>query len=83
MPVQKFRSAEEMNATPAAGGPPSDFARFLRHCARFRLISPKTYPRGVFKFRDLPEAQAARARDALRHTQVRDERLGDLPRSTA
>ena len=77
MPVQKFRSAEEMNATPVAGAPASGFARFLRHCARFRLISPKRYPRGVFKFRDLLEAQAAR--DSLKHIEVRDERLGDLP----
>lgn len=62
MPVRKFRSAEEMNAAPVARAPASNFARFLRHCARFRLISPKIYPRGVFKFRDLQEAQAARAR---------------------
>jgi hypothetical protein len=68
VPVQKFRSAEEMNATPVTGVPASDFARFLRHCARFRLISPKTYPRGVFKFRDLPEAQEARARDSRKRT---------------
>jgi hypothetical protein len=79
VPVQKFRSAEEMNATPVAGAPASGFARFLRHCARFRLISPKTYPHGVFKFRDLPEAQAARTRDSLRRTDVRDEKCGDLP----
>ncbi len=79
MPVRKFRSAEEMNATPVAGAAGSNFARFLRHCARFRLMSPKTYPRGVFKFRDLPEAQAARARDSLGRTDVRDQRLGDLP----
>lgn len=61
MPVRKFRSAEEMNATRVAATPATDFARFLRHCARFRLMSPKTYPRGVFKFRNLAEAQAARA----------------------
>jgi hypothetical protein len=67
MRVRKFRSAEEMNATPVARMPASDFARFLRHCARFRLMSPKTYPHGVFKFRDLPEAQAARARESRAH----------------
>jgi hypothetical protein len=53
MPVTKFRSAEEMNATPVAGDPADDFGRFLRHCARFRLTAPRSYPRGVFKFRDL------------------------------
>jgi hypothetical protein len=63
MPVTKFRSAEEMNATPVAGDRADDFGRFLRHCARFRLIVRRSYPRGVFKFRDLPEAQAARTRD--------------------
>jgi len=68
MPVRKFRSAEEMNATPVfAAAPASDFDRFLRHCARFRLIAPRTYPRGVFKFRDLAEAQAARARATHSH----------------
>lgn len=57
---------------PVAGAAASDFDRFLRHCARFRLISPKTYPRGVFKFRDLAEAQAARARDSLQRTEALD-----------
>jgi hypothetical protein len=71
MPVTKFRSAEEMNATPVAGGPVDDFGRFLRHCARFRLIAPRSYPRGVFKFRDLPEAQAARAHDSFGRTDAR------------
>jgi hypothetical protein len=80
VPVQKFRSAEEMNATPVAGAPASDFTRFLRHCARFRLISPKRYPSGVFKFRNLPEAQAGR--ESLRRIEVRDERLGDISPSS-
>jgi hypothetical protein len=53
-----------MNATPVADAPASDFSRFLRHCARFRSILPKAYPRGVFKFKSLPEAQAARARNS-------------------
>ena len=72
MPVRKFRSAEEMNATPVAAAFASDFDRFLRHCARLRLISPRTYPHGVFKFRDLAEAQAARARDSLERTDALD-----------
>jgi hypothetical protein len=60
--VQKFRSIEEMDrAAAGAVGQQPDFERFLRHCARYRLISPKTYPRGVFRFRTLTEAQAARA----------------------
>jgi hypothetical protein len=60
MPVQKFRSIEEMNkaATPESSEPP--FERFLRHCARWWAIAPKQYPRGVFKFRTIEEAQKAR-----------------------
>jgi hypothetical protein len=54
-----------MQATPVAPTPASDFDRFLRHCARFRSIAPKTYPRGVFKFRDVTEAYAARVRNDL------------------
>ena len=62
VPVEKFRSIEAMNA--AAGGPvgAAAFDRFLRHCARYWRISPRRYPRGVFKFRTIEEAQAARQR---------------------
>lgn len=54
MPVQKFRSIEDMND---AEPPPraSDFDRFLRHCARYWAIAPRTYPRGVFKFRSVED----------------------------
>ena len=76
VPVRKYRSAEEMHATRPAEGAASDFDRFLRHCARFRLMSPRTYPRGVFRFRDLSEAQAARVRDSTRRIDAGDERLG-------
>ena len=62
--VQRFRSGEEMNAAPVrvASGQPLD--RFLRQCARYRAIFPRRYPRGVFKFRTIEEAQAARERVA-------------------
>ena len=33
MPVQKFRSIEEMNRAPVVDLRSSDFERFLRHCA--------------------------------------------------
>ena len=33
-------------------------------CARFWAIAPRVYPRGVFKFRSIEEAQAARQRVA-------------------
>ncbi len=60
MPIEKFRSAAEMQATAAAAGQ-SDVERFFRHCARLLRIAPRAYPRGVFRFRTLEEAQAARA----------------------
>ena len=60
MPVQKFRSIEEMNNAPVPQPRRPDFERFLRLCARFRAISPKRYPRGVFKFRTIEEAKIAR-----------------------
>lgn len=59
MPVQKFRSIEEMNNAPVLESR-SDFERFLRHCARYWAIAPRIYPRGVFKFRSIEEAQEAR-----------------------
>ena len=62
--VQKFRSAADMHAAPIQTAAGSGFDRFLRHCARFRAIAPMTYPRGVVKFRNVQEGQAARARVA-------------------
>ena len=59
MPVQKFRSVEEMNAARVKSGE-DGIERFFRHCARFWTIAPRVYPRGVFKFRSIEEAQAAR-----------------------
>ena len=59
MGVEKYRSGEEMNAAPVATPVDDGFERFLRHCARYRRISPRVFPRGVFKFRSVDEAQAA------------------------
>jgi hypothetical protein len=58
--VQKFRSIEEMNKAPVPYSDEPPFERFLRHCARWWAISPKHYPRGVFKFRTIEDAQKAR-----------------------
>ena len=60
MPVWRFRSVEEMNAAPLPASPGNTFDRFARHCARYRAIAPCCYPRGVFKFRTIDEAQRAR-----------------------
>ena len=60
MTVQKFRSIGEMNDAKTPMPERADFDRFVRHCARYWAISPRKFPRGVFKFRTLAEAQAAR-----------------------
>jgi hypothetical protein len=62
MGVQRFRSIEEMNAAPVRRRHAADVEQFLRHCARFWAIAPRRYPRGVFKFRTIDDAQAARER---------------------
>lgn len=60
MPVRRFRSIEEMNAAPVRRRPDDGFERFVRHCARYRPFAPRPRPRGVFRFRNLEEAQRAR-----------------------
>jgi hypothetical protein len=59
--VQKFRSVEEMSAAPIIVSPTDGFERFARHCARYFRLAAPIYPRGVFRFRTLEEAQDARA----------------------
>ena len=66
MPVQRFRSVEEMAKAPVLVPPGEGFERFARQCARYWAIAPRHYPRGVFKFRSIEEAQAAREQVALR-----------------
>jgi hypothetical protein len=53
-----------MNAAPVPVASGNAFERFVRHCARYRAISQRQYPRGVFRFRTIEEAQAARERVA-------------------
>ncbi len=59
--VQRFRSGEEMNAAPPPNAE-AGFDRFLRHCARYWQLAPRRYPRGVFKFRSIEDAERQRAR---------------------
>jgi hypothetical protein len=61
MPVERYRSGEEMNAAPIRVVDGDAFERFIRHCERFRRLSKRPRPRGVFKFRTIEEAQAARS----------------------
>ena len=65
MAVQRFRSLEEMAAAPVLTSPGAGFERFARHCARYWAIAPRVYPRGVFRFRSLADAQADRDRVTL------------------
>jgi hypothetical protein len=60
--VQRFRSVEKMAEAPILVPSGEGFERFARHCARYFGLLPRSYPRGVFRFRSLEEAQAARAR---------------------
>ncbi len=60
--VQRFRSIDDMNAAPVLTTTDGAFERFLRHCARYWIAAPRSYPRGVFRFRSIEEAQAGRRR---------------------
>lgn len=76
MAVQRFRTIEEMAAAPVVVPPGGGFERFARHCARYWRIAPRVYPRGVFRFRSLAEAQAAREQvegDNARRLRTRTE----------
>ena len=60
MSIEKFRSIQEMNTAPVRANAQDAFGRFLRHCARHRMISPRKKRGGVLKFRSIEEAQSAR-----------------------
>jgi hypothetical protein len=57
VPFQKFRSIEEMARAPVLVRAEDGFERFLRHCTRMLQLAPRRYPRGVFRFRTIEEAQ--------------------------
>jgi hypothetical protein len=63
--VQRFHSLEEMGHAAIIVPPGDGFERFARHCARYFAVAPRDYPRGVFRFRTLEEARAARERVTL------------------
>ena len=65
MRVQKFRSIEEMNKAPEPFSQELPFERFVRLCAQYSAIAPKPYPRGLFKFRTIEEAQEARLKHSM------------------
>ena len=75
--VQRFRSVEDMAKAPVLVAAGDGFERFARHCARLFALAPKTYPRGVFRFRSLEDAQAARARVTAENVKVTGSAPGD------
>lgn len=78
MPIQKFRSVADMPRP--LGEEIRDNAELRRRIAalwaRSARISPRVYPRGVFKFRSLEEAHQARE-------QVTTENVARLRRERA
>lgn len=50
MPVQKFRSIEEMNRAAVPSSAEQSFERFLRHCARYWAIAPSVTRVGSLSF---------------------------------
>jgi hypothetical protein len=77
--VQKFRSVDDMARAAVVVLPGNGFERFARHCARYFAIAPRVYPRGVFRFRTIEEAQAARERVTMDSVRRQRTRKPDLP----
>lgn len=74
MPVRKFRSVEEMDASRSelwCDEPDAEYFKRLEELWELSSqINPRKLPKGVFKFRSIDEAQAARDRRLTEH--VRD-----------
>ncbi len=73
MPVQKFRTLEEMNAADRdmwCDEPDDAYLERVRQLwRRSALLNPRSYPKGVRKYRTLEEAQAERDRWLTEHVQ--------------
>jgi hypothetical protein len=55
-----------MNAADPLVPGDGDVDRFLRHCGRCRRMAPRIYPRGVFRFRSIEQAEESRSRHQVR-----------------
>ena len=63
MPVQKFRRVEDMPPVPWCESLDEEcLRRIAKLWSRSSAFSARIYPRGVFKFKSLEEAQEARER---------------------
>lgn len=70
MPIKKYRSVEERDADQGdLWCEPGEacFRRIARLWKRSAQISPRTFPKGIIKYRSLEEAQADRERWSLEH----------------
>ncbi len=71
MPLRKFRTIEEMNAADAelwCAAPDAAYYRRIRQLWNTSSkLNPRKYPRGVFKFRTLEEAQQQRDNQLAEH----------------
>lgn len=83
MPIQKFRSVEDM-PRPLGEDIANDIDLRRRISAlwkRAARISPRVYPRGIFKFRTLEEAQQARDRVTAENVErILQQRVGQEPK---
>lgn len=81
MPVQKFRSIEDMPPVPWCETlDEACLRRIAKLWARSSAFSPRIYPRGVFKFRSIEEAQEARERVTQENIdRLRREREAQAP----
>ncbi|MFL6195998.1 MAG: hypothetical protein ACJ75H_17595 [Thermoanaerobaculia bacterium] len=81
MPVRKYRSAAEMPPVERCDPRSEDFLdRVAKHWARSSAFSQRIYPRGVFKFRSIEEAQQARDRVTQENIdRLRRERAAQTP----
>jgi hypothetical protein len=57
MPVEKFRSIEDMDRASVRPSAGDGVEAFFRHCARYWALAPRVYPRGVFRLRSAEEAE--------------------------
>jgi hypothetical protein len=81
MPVQKFRSVEDMPRVDWCDPRAENFSRRVAALwARSSAFSARIYPRGVFKFRSIEEAQEARERVTQENIdRIRRERESHIP----
>ena len=68
MPVQKFRTISEWNAAPVTLRSVGGFERFIGHNVLLRRLSNFSFPSGVYKYRNIKEAQRDRESRAVQST---------------